>query len=45
MAGTIEWRRGEPVERMIAQFEPRMLAGDEQVRWLAEVGKRMGDWA
>ena len=28
---------------MVAQFEPRVLAGDEQMRWLAEGGERVGN--
>ena len=28
---------------MVAKLEPRMLAGDEQMRRLAEGGKRMGN--
>ena len=36
-------RRGETIEAMICQFQPWMLAGDEQPRCLAESGKGMGN--
>ena len=45
LAGTAQWRRGEPRHAMLGQFQSRMLPGDEQSRRLAQVGKRLGDRA
>jgi hypothetical protein len=38
-------RGGEAVKAMVAQFQPRMLTGNEQLRRLAKVGKGVGDRA
>jgi hypothetical protein len=43
LAGTVERRRGEALQPMIAKFEARMLAGDKQHRRLAEGGQGMSN--
>jgi hypothetical protein len=45
LARTVEGRGGEPLQAMVAKFQSRMLAGDEQVRRLAESGESMGNRA
>jgi len=45
LARAIERRSGKPLQSMIAKLEPRMLAGDEQMRWLAEGGEGMSNRA
>ena len=43
LAGTIEWRGGETLQPMVAKLQPGVLAGDIEVRRLAEIGQRMGN--
>ena len=45
LARAVERRGGEALQAMIAKLEPGMLAGDEQVRRLAEGGERVGNRA
>lgn len=37
--------RGKASKAMVGEFEPGMLTGDEQVRWLVEGGEGMGNRA
>ena len=43
LAGTIERRCGETLQPMIAKLQPGVLAGDIEMRRLAEIGQRMGN--
>lgn len=44
LARTVEGRGGEPLQAMVAELQARVLAGDEQVRQLAEGGESMSNW-
>jgi hypothetical protein len=43
LAGAVERGGGKSFQPMVAQLEPGMLAGDEQMRRLAESGEGMSD--
>jgi hypothetical protein len=42
---TVERHRCEAIKAVVAQFEPGVLAGDEQMRRLAKSGERVSDRA
>ena len=43
LARTIEAQCLKSIQPMIDKLQPRMLPGDVQARWLAEVSERMGN--
>lgn len=45
LAGAIERGCGEALQAMVAELQPGVLAGDEQMRRLAESGEGVGNRA